>query len=33
MTYLANGRQYIIVAVGGPDGAEYVAYALPGGAN
>jgi quinoprotein glucose dehydrogenase len=31
MTYLANGRQYIVVAVsGGPYAGEYIAYALPG---
>ena len=30
MTYLANGRQYIIVAVsGGNYSGEYIAYALP----
>lgn len=31
MTYMANGRQYIVVAVsGGPYSGEYRAYALPG---
>jgi hypothetical protein len=29
MTYMMNGRQYIIVAVSGLDGAELLAYALP----
>jgi len=30
MTYLANGRQYIVVAVsGGPYSGEYIAYRLP----
>jgi quinoprotein glucose dehydrogenase len=29
MTYLVNGRQYIVVAVSGPEGSELVAYALP----
>jgi quinoprotein glucose dehydrogenase len=30
MTYLLEGRQYIVVAVGGPDSpAEYLAFALP----
>jgi len=30
MTYLANGRQYIVVAVsGGPYSGEYLAFALP----
>jgi quinoprotein glucose dehydrogenase len=30
MTYLANGRQYIVVAVsGGPYSGEYVAFSLP----
>jgi quinoprotein glucose dehydrogenase len=30
MTYMVNGRQYIIVAVsGGPYSGEYIAYALP----
>jgi quinoprotein glucose dehydrogenase len=30
MTYMANGRQYIIVAVsGGNYSGEYLAYALP----
>ena len=31
MTYMLDGRQYVVVAVSGPDyGAELVAYALPG---
>jgi quinoprotein glucose dehydrogenase len=31
MTYLADGKQYIVVAVsGGPYSGEYLAYALPG---
>jgi quinoprotein glucose dehydrogenase len=30
MTYMANGKQYIVVAVsGGPYSGEYIAYALP----
>ena len=29
MTYQINGKQYIVLAVSGPDGAEIVAYALP----
>jgi quinoprotein glucose dehydrogenase len=29
MTYMINGKQYIIVAVSGLDGAELIAYALP----
>jgi quinoprotein glucose dehydrogenase len=30
MTYLANGEQYIVVAVsGGPYSGEYIAYKLP----
>jgi quinoprotein glucose dehydrogenase len=29
MTYLADGRQFIVVAVSGPEGSELVAYALP----
>jgi quinoprotein glucose dehydrogenase len=30
MTYMHNGKQYIVVAVGGvPSGAELIAYALP----
>ncbi len=32
MTYMLNGKQYIIVAVsGGPYSGEYIAYALPAG--
>jgi quinoprotein glucose dehydrogenase len=32
MTYLANGKQYIVVAVsGGPYSGEYIAFALPNG--
>lgn len=29
MTYMLNGVQYIVVAVGGPQGAEFIAYRLP----
>jgi quinoprotein glucose dehydrogenase len=29
MSYLLNGRQYIVIAVSGVDGAELIAYALP----
>ena len=29
MTYLVNGRQYIVLAVSGDNGAELIAYALP----
>ena len=29
MTYMVNGRQYIVIAVSGVIGAELVAYALP----
>jgi quinoprotein glucose dehydrogenase len=29
MTYQINGRQYIVLAVSGTDGAELIAYALP----
>jgi hypothetical protein len=30
MTYMAKGKQYIIVAVsGGPYSGEYIAFALP----
>ena len=30
MTYLFDGRQYIVVAIGGVDhGAEYIALSLP----
>jgi hypothetical protein len=30
MTYLANGKQYIVVAVsGGPYSGEYISFALP----
>jgi hypothetical protein len=28
MTYMINGKQYIIVAVSGLDGAELLAYSL-----
>jgi quinoprotein glucose dehydrogenase len=28
MTYMVNGKQYIVVAVSGGDGAELIAYAL-----
>ncbi|MBV9551120.1 MAG: PQQ-binding-like beta-propeller repeat protein [Alphaproteobacteria bacterium] len=30
MTYMLNGRQYIVVASGGLNGAEYICYSLPG---
>jgi len=30
MTYMVNGKQYIVVAVsGGPYSGEYIAYTLP----
>ena len=29
MTYMINGKQFIVVAVSGVDGAELIAYALP----
>jgi quinoprotein glucose dehydrogenase len=29
MTYVVNGKQYIVLAVSGNDGAEILAYALP----
>ena len=30
MTYMLNGRQYIVVAVsGGPYSGEYIAFSLP----
>jgi quinoprotein glucose dehydrogenase len=29
MTYMLNGVQYIVVAVGGPAGAEFIAFRLP----
>jgi len=30
MTYMHNGKQYIVVGVsGGPYSGEYIAYALP----
>jgi quinoprotein glucose dehydrogenase len=29
MTYMVNGRQFIVLAVSGPNGAELIAYALP----
>ena len=29
MTYQINGKQYIALAVSGPDGAELIAYTLP----
>jgi len=29
MTYTINGKQYIVVAVSGVDGAQLIAYALP----
>jgi quinoprotein glucose dehydrogenase len=30
MTYMLNGRQYIVVASGGLNGAEFICYSLPG---
>ena len=34
MTYMANGRQYIVVAVsGGPYSGEYISFALPNDAR
>jgi quinoprotein glucose dehydrogenase len=29
MTYMLGGRQYIVVAVGGPAGAEFISFRLP----
>ena len=29
MTYVIDGRQFIVLAVSGSDGAELLAYALP----
>jgi hypothetical protein len=29
MTYMLDGKQYIVVSVGGPNGAELVALAFP----
>ena len=29
MTYMVNGRQYIVLAVSGANGAELIAYTLP----
>ena len=29
MTYMLNGRPFIVLAVSGVDGAELIAYALP----
>ena len=29
MTYLFNGKQYIVLAISGIDGAQLIAYALP----
>jgi hypothetical protein len=29
MTYMIDGKQYIVVSVGGPNGAELVALAFP----
>jgi hypothetical protein len=29
MTYVIDGKQYIVLAVSGSDGAEILAYALP----
>ncbi|MGA2214164.1 MAG: pyrroloquinoline quinone-dependent dehydrogenase [Bryobacteraceae bacterium] len=33
MTYMLNGRQYIVVAIGGSIPAELIAFALPSGSN
>jgi quinoprotein glucose dehydrogenase len=33
MTYMHNGKQYIVTAVGSSFGADLVAYALPGGVD
>jgi quinoprotein glucose dehydrogenase len=34
MTYMLNGKQYIVVAVsGGPYSGEYIAFSLPGDAG
>jgi hypothetical protein len=34
MTYMLNGRQYIVVAIGGPSySGEYLAFRLPKDAN
>jgi quinoprotein glucose dehydrogenase len=33
MTYLHNGKQYLVCAVGGSFGADILAFALPGGAT
>jgi len=33
MTYMLNGRQYLVVAVGGNIPAELIAFALPGKSN
>jgi hypothetical protein len=30
MTYMINGKQHIVVAVSGNDGAQLIAYALQG---
>jgi len=29
MTYMMNGRQFIVMAIGGREGHEFVALALP----
>ncbi len=29
MTYMIDGKQFIVLAVSGSDGAEILAYALP----
>jgi quinoprotein glucose dehydrogenase len=29
MTYVIDGKQYIVLAVSGSDGAQIIAYALP----
>ena len=33
MTYMHNGKQYIVTAVGSSYGADLLAYALPGGSQ
>jgi glucose dehydrogenase len=29
MTYMANGRQYIVIGISGDTASEYIAYRLP----
>jgi quinoprotein glucose dehydrogenase len=33
MTYMLNGRQYLVLAIGGNMPAELIAFALPGKGN